>query len=99
VNESRKFVFELDAPISQSRSIATPPHCAAIDRGGRHGPRQDQDEIGCQSVQEPAGIKQKCYAPGTPTSKHHRTARQCWNNMLEGDIERFDAVMAHFITG
>jgi hypothetical protein len=43
---------------------------AAINRGGRDGsPRRDQDENGCQSVQEPAGIKQKMVCAGNADFK------------------------------
>jgi hypothetical protein len=47
----------------------------------------DQDEVGHQSLQEPAGIKQNSYASATLTSEHNRTAQYYWNNLLEGAIE------------
>jgi hypothetical protein len=44
------------------------PSTLCRHQGGRHDPRQDQDETGRQSVQEPAGIKQNYHALRTRAS-------------------------------
>src|SRR5712672_4058207 len=63
---------------------------ATIDGGGCHNvPRRDQDEIGCQSVQESAWIKQNSYP--SPVVFQNITIEQTDRigiNRREGDIER-----------
>ena len=91
--------FEPDAPISPVALNCFSPHCAAIDRGSRHGHAAGSKMRSAASLFRTGRDQVKCYAPEPPTSKHHRTAQQCWNNLLKGDIERFVEVMAHFTTG
>jgi hypothetical protein len=60
-----------------SALISRSPRYTAIKRGGRH-PRQDQDEIDQQSVQEPAGIKQNRYVPALPRPESHLHRLTLW---------------------